>query len=286
MADRRGVEAFAKVNLGLVVSARDRSGYHPLVSLVQSVSWTDHLELGDSEEGDSFTAVGMETTEDNLAWKAALAVREVAGSSSPLDASLAKSIPIAAGLGGGSADAAAMLALAAEHFGVPHGPLQELALQLGADVPFCLGGGLAVMEGRGERLSWQADVDGYALAVVVPPTELATSDVYARWDSLGEPVGRSFPGGALPPRLRSYEPLRNDLTPAADDLSPLVSEWRGELQAQWDRPVAMTGSGPALFGYFLDEDEAADAVRAIPDGARAAKAVTPVPQGWRWTPVH
>lgn len=286
MAERRGAEAFAKVNLGLVVSARDGDGYHPLVSLVQSVSWTDHLELGGSDDGDSFSAEGMKTTEDNLAWKAAVAVREVAGSSSRLDVSLGKNIPIAAGLGGGSADAAAVLGLAAEHFGVAHGALHELALELGADVPFCLGGGLAVMEGRGERLSRQAVVDGYALAVVVPPVELATSDVYARWDSLGEPAGRPFPSGALPPRLRSYEPLRNDLTPAAADLAPLVSEWRGELEARWNRPVAMTGSGPGLFGFFLDEDEAADAVRAIPYGARGAKAVLPVPQGWRWTPVH
>ena len=287
MAERRAAEAFAKVNLSLVVASADRDGYHPLVSLAQSVSWADYLELGGSEDEDEFASVHMEgKAEDNLAWRAAVAVREAVGSHRGLSVSLTKNIPVAAGLGGGSADAAAALGLAAGYFGVALGGVAELAVGLGADVPFCLQGGLAIMEGRGERLTPQPALAGYALAIAVPPVELLTAEVYGRWDALDEPIGPTFPTEALPPGLRAYEPLRNDLASPAEDLQPLLGEWRAELAARWDRPVAMSGSGPALFAYFLDEDEAKDALHSVPAGARGAQAVVPVPQGWRPVPVH
>lgn len=280
MAEWQAADAFAKVNLGLVISSLASDGYHPLLSLAQSVSWADRLELGPAED-DEFTVDGMDPSEDNLAWRALQAVRSEAGSHRPVALRLRKKIEVAAGLGGGSADAAATLGLAGRSFGVPHDRLPDLALQLGADVPYCLVGGLALLEGRGERISARPAVNGYALGIVVPDFQLSTPAVYRQWDEMGEPHGRPIPSSALPPGLREYDPLRNDLEPAAEALAPQVGEWRAELAARWGRPVAMTGSGPALFGFFVDEDEAGSAVLDRPAGARAGRAVVPVPRGWR-----
>jgi 4-diphosphocytidyl-2-C-methyl-D-erythritol kinase len=107
------------------------------------------------------------------------------------------------------------------------------------------------------------------VAVVVPPFELSTGDVYRRWDQLEGPVGREVEGRRLPPGLRSYGPLRNDLTPAAIALRPELDDWKEDLASTWERPVMMSGSGPALFGFFTDLDEARSASAAV----KAARAV-------------
>jgi len=283
MAEHLAAEAFAKVNLGLVVGARGSDGYHPLVSLAQSVSWADHLTLNHGDE-DAFTAGGMDADDSNLAWQAVVAARAIASSAGRVVLNLEKSIPAAAGLGGGSADAAAALSLAAELLGVAPDDLAVAALELGADVPFCLSGGLAVLEGRGEKVSARPAAGSFALAIVVPPFELSTPAVYERWDEMGEPTGIAVSASHIPPGLRPFQPLRNDLQPAAEALAPELAEWRHELATRWQRPVAMTGSGPALFAYFVDEDEAVSAVEDRPDRARAARAVVPVSQGWRRVP--
>ena len=278
MPDALAAHARAKVNLGLIVKSRTADGFHPIVSLAQSISWCDRLDLR-AAETDDFTAEGMEPSDSNLAWRAVEAARRRAGVSRPVSLHLAKQIPVAAGLGGGSADAAAGLALAASLFGLK-GDLTDTAAELGSDVPFCLSGGLALLEGRGERITSQPARGGYALALVVPPLELSTPAVYGKWDALDEPVGPTIADHDLPPTLRDLSPLRNDLQPGADALAPLVAEWRDELSRRWGRGVVMTGSGPTLFGFFLDEDEAVAALADRPDGARAVRAALPVSQGW------
>ena len=276
------VEAFAKVNLGLIVGSRGGDGYHPLTSLVQSISWSDRLRIGPADS-DEFTVDGMVASEENLAWRAVLAVRAEAAAPRPVAVHLVKQVAVAAGLGGGSADAAAVVGVASQLFGIP-GRAAAIAETLGSDVPFCLRGGLAVIEGRGERLDPRSMATGFALGLIVPPVELSTQAVYEQWDQQVAPEGAAHPVSALPPTLRSYEPLRYDLEPAAMSLAPEVAEWRSDLAARWGRPVAMSGSGPALFAYFLDEEEAVAAVVDRPEGARAAQAAVPVAQGWRKVP--
>lgn len=282
MPEPLAAEAFAKVNLGLIVRSRGGDGYHPLLSLAQSISWSDRLEVRSAED-DEFTASGMDADESNLAWRALRTVRGLTSARFPLALHLDKHIPIAAGLGGGSADAAASLALTARMVGYS-GDLLGPAAELGSDIPFCLSGGFMVLEGRGDVLRPLNPTGGYALGLVVPPVELATPAVYARWDEMGEPEAGAFPEAALPPALREFVPLRNDLAPAAEALEPLVAEWRAELSGRWGRPVAMTGSGPTLFAYFLDEDEARSAIEDRPADARAAFAAVPVSRGWRRLP--
>lgn len=275
-------EAFAKLNLALAVGRRDESGYHPLRSLMQSVDWADELEL-ESADQDAFTATGaVPDDHSNLAWQAVDAIRRAVGSTAPIALRLGKEIPGAAGLGGGSADAAAALGLMGRHLGVDAGVLAELALQLGSDVPFCLTGGLAQIAGRGEVVDPVADdISGFALGIVVPPFELSTAAVYAAWDTLDGPEGPSVDGADLPPPLRSMGPFRNDLYGAAVELEADLEEWREEISERWGRPVMLSGSGPALFGYFIDVNEAESAVRAVPTGARATRAALPTLWGWR-----
>jgi 4-diphosphocytidyl-2C-methyl-D-erythritol kinase len=219
--------------------------------------------------------------ESNLAWRAADAVRKMAGSADPMRVELDKSVPDGAGLGGGSADAAAALILASRRYGVPFEDVRRLAVDLGADVPFALVGGTAIVSGIGELIQPHLDATGFAIAIVVPELSLETAAVYRAWDDLDGPDGPTHPEGALPPALRDLAPLGNDLYPAAISVAPEIDDWRAELEEVWGVPVSMTGSGSGLFAYFPTLDEAEDAVTAAPATARAARAVTPIDHGWR-----
>ncbi len=274
------VSAFAKVNLSLRVRRRDSTGYHPLRSLVQSIDWTDHLTLEAADEDDFRVTGDLSAEEDNLAWRAVGAVRTTLGVRRPVSLHLDKRIAVAAGLGGGSADAAAALVAAVRLLGGPADLPERLAPDLGSDVPFCLVGGTAWMEGRGESITSVPLATDYALAVAVPPFELVTAAVYRRWDELGEPVAPALEARHLPPTLRDIDELGNDLLLAARDLRPGLGDWMAELAEVWQRPVLLTGSGPACFAFFADEDEAASASRAVLD-ARAVWAGSPSPIGVR-----
>ncbi len=276
--------AFAKVNLSLRVRAAGPEGLHPVLGLFQSVDWADTLTLEPSEHDELTGPEGAEVVDgwENLAWRAVTLVRDTAASGTSLRLELGKLIPVAAGLAGGSADAAAGLGLAGRRFAVPDAELLGLAAELGSDVPFCFSGGLAMVSGTGEKVDTREPSAPFGMALVVPPIELSTRAVYAAWDRLGGPSGPEMAGRDLPPGLRDEGPLANDLYAAAVAVAPDVDEWRAELALAWGRPVALTGSGPTLFAYFVDEGEAEDGLGNVPLGARAAQAVTPVPYGWQF----
>lgn len=273
--------AYAKVNLGLRVAGPGPDGFHPLRALFQSVTWADEVDL-EPADADAIVVVhgGAPEDESNMAWRALAAVRSIGGAAEPMRVQLRKEIPAGAGLGGGSADAAAVLGLAGRRYGVDREALLGLAAELGADVPFAFIGGSALVTGRGEIVEPLPAITGFALAIVVPPVELETPRVYRAWDTLGEPQGPALTAAALPPALRDYAPLGNDLYPAAASLAPQLDDWRDELSRRWDTPVAMTGSGSGLFAFFPTLDEAAGAIEAIPIGARGAQAVEPATRGW------
>jgi 4-diphosphocytidyl-2-C-methyl-D-erythritol kinase len=278
-------EAYAKLNLGLRVGGRREDGFHPVSGIFQSIGIVDRLGLDDAEsdsiagEGGRPVADGL----DNLAFRALKAVRAVAGSSASLVLTLGKRIPAAAGLGGGSADAAGALALGGRRFGVERATLAAIAPQLGSDVPFCLIGGTARVSGRGDAVAPLDPLSGFALAVVVPPLEITTPEAFRTWDALDGPEGLRMPQSALPPALRSEGDLQNDLYPAALALAPDLDDWRLDLEQRWGRPVMLSGSGPTLYGFFVDEDEAAGAVAAVPAGTRFAEPCDLATVGWRIT---
>jgi 4-diphosphocytidyl-2C-methyl-D-erythritol kinase len=277
--------AFAKVNLGLRVGPVREDGFHPIEGIFQSVDIVDRLTLEDADEDSIGAGAGRQVADglDNLAFRAVAAVRTAARAAQPLAVTLEKTIPAAAGLGGGSADAAAGLALAGRRFGIGFGILNELAPDLGSDVPFCLAGGTARVAGRGEVVQPMEALAGFALAIVVPPVEISTPAAFRKWDELGGPAGLRMPSGALPPALRSEGDLCNDLYPAAAAIVPVLDDWRADLEVSWGRPVMLSGSGPSLFGFFVDADEAAGAVGAIPTGARFAEVCDLSLIGWRLT---
>ncbi|MDP8957648.1 MAG: 4-(cytidine 5'-diphospho)-2-C-methyl-D-erythritol kinase [Actinomycetota bacterium] len=272
-------EARAKVNLSLRVRP-PRGGLHPLLSLVLSVGWWDGLEMETADE-DLLDARGAPVPlgEANLVWKAISLLRR-AGAQRPVQVRLDKHIPQAAGLGSGSADAAAALVLYARLTGFPEHRLRPLAEQVGADVPFCLEGGFMRMEGYGEQLTPLGYLpDDCWLGIVVPPLELQTAAVYRAWDRLEGPSGPAVAGRHLPPSLRAHGPLVNDLYPAAVALAPEVDDWRLELESRWDRPALLSGSGPALFSFFSAEDEAVAAVQVAPPTSRARRPAPPAAHG-------
>ena len=271
-------EAPAKVNLSLELQSPDSDGMHPLRSMVQAIDWCDLLEVEEEDE-DRLEIEGADLPDDgeNLVWKGVAALRLRLGQRGPkLDIKLKKSIPVSAGLGGGSSDAAAsMVALAALHQ-TPAAVVEEVAASVGSDVPFFLVGGTAWIEGKGERISEaRIDLDSWALGLAVPDFELRTEDVYRAWDRLDGPSGPILQGRSLPPALRGQGPLRNDLTPAAIASRSELGDWIEELVQTWERPVAMSGSGPALFAFFADFDEAEGAARSLPKSYRASRAVLP-----------
>jgi 4-diphosphocytidyl-2-C-methyl-D-erythritol kinase len=263
-------EAPGKINLSLRVQSIGSDGFHPLRSLTQTVEWLDTLEvsLGDDHRL-MVEGADLDDGSDNLVWKAVHAL--VGRPDQPrLSMTLRKVLPVAAGLGGGSADAAAALMAAGAVYGVQTARIAEVATSVGADVPFFLRGGTMLMEGRGERLSEMEPLAGFAVAIAVPPMELATPAVFRRWDELGEPDGSGVVERDLPPRLRGGEDMVNDLLPAALDLAPELGDFMAEVCAAWGRSVAMSGSGPSVFGYFSDAEEATAAIDALTVEYRSA----------------
>ena len=264
----------AKVNLTLRVGRPRSDGYHPLESLVQTIDWTDQLHLRDADE-DQLHIEGSDlpTGGDNLVWRAVESLR--LEQRSPIDVSLAKRIPTGAGLGGGSSDAAAVIAALADRYRVGAASQAEAALRTGADVTFFLTGGTARMEGIGERITRLDPLVGFVVVVVVPEYRLSTPQVYRRWDELEYPTGEVVQPRRLPPELREIEVV-NDLTPAATTVEPGLGDLLVDLSERWERPVMMSGSGSAVFACFADLDEASDAVSEATDaGETRACALTP-----------
>lgn len=272
----RTYSAPAKLNISLHVRPPSEDGFHPIESLVQTVEWCDWLTVEPFEDY-RFSMAPPSDFEDNLAdraWRAVASTYEVP----PARLMLSKELPTAAGLGGGSSDAAAALLAATRHAGLARRVALDTAPDLGADVPLFLEGGTLVMSGRGEILEPQNSLRGFCAAVVVPGFELATSDVYGKWDELEGPEGEVTPDRLLPPPLRGGMPVRNDLLPAALAFEPLLGDFMADVRATWEVPVFLTGSGSACFGFFPSLGEAEDAALTIP-GTRASHGVELRPIG-------
>ena len=271
----------AKVNLTLMVGSRSASGLHPVRSLIQTLDWCDRLTLVEGEE-DRLEIEGADLPDggENLVWKAVAALeKEVGVKRPPLRITLQKRLPVGAGLGGGSADAAAVLTALGDMLGVAPARLQNAAALIGSDVPAALSGGTVWAEGFGEEVTRLPDLSGFAVAVVVPHFPLLTADVYKMWDDLSEPRGREFPSRFLPPFLRRSAPIRNDLTPAALRLRPELGDLMEAVAGEWERPVAMSGSGSSLFSFFVDVEEAAGAAEEVEGLASLAVGADLFPDG-------
>jgi 4-diphosphocytidyl-2-C-methyl-D-erythritol kinase len=284
----------AKVNFGLRVVGRRPDGYHELESIFLPLDLADELQLvlhpgseprvGLCLEPDAGTAQAAVPGGDrNLAARAARAFLERAGLEVATTIRLIKRIPVAAGLGGGSSDAGAVLRSLAGAFPDALRPeaLAQLALGLGADVPFFLDPRPALVTGVGERVQLLADWPELALALINPGVPLSTAEVYRAYDALrpaSTPPGADPSlraqlegldvAGAASNRPDALEPLlANDLEPAAVRLCPPVARLRDELRGAGALAVGMSGSGPTVFGVFPGAREARAALAAIAPAA-------------------
>jgi 4-diphosphocytidyl-2-C-methyl-D-erythritol kinase len=264
------IHAPAKLNLCLYLGASREDGLHELCSLFEPLALADLITLptlttpggGQSRMGvDHDEVVCPEVEGENLVARALVALRERGWQHPPLRVEIEKRIPVAAGLGGGSADAAAVLRLAAGEVA----DLEQIAAALGADVPSQLTPALALVRGAGERIERLPEPMPHAVVLLPGGGGLSTAEVFAEADRLG--LGRADEELAeLARRLRSSagagasplaypELLVNDLEPAARSLRPEIGDALDALRDAGAPHVLLTGSGPTAFG--LCEDMAA-----------------------------
>jgi len=285
------VEAFAKVNLALRVLSRRPDGFHEIDTLFQSVSLSDTVSLERRDDGPLVTSSGLPIPLDarNLAWRAAEILREATGCP-PVGIHIDKRIPVAAGLGGGSADAAAVLQgmRALFSLALEDDRLEDLAADIGSDVPFMLRGGSARGKGRGERLEWWPPLGGFALVLVTPAVAVSAQEAYnwvrigltdeAHFTKLNCSAIREGGVGAL------AGALRNDLEPGVVSCCPDVARVRGAFARAGATAILMSGSGPSVFGLVGSREEAehlADRVRHEREPGWAIHVVEPIDSGCR-----
>jgi 4-diphosphocytidyl-2-C-methyl-D-erythritol kinase len=257
-----------KVNLSLLVGAPRADGLHPLVSVVQSVSLADELTMEPGGERDEVVCPGIEG--ENLAARALALFREATGwDGPPQRLHIDKRVPVAAGMGGGSGDAAAALRLAAHAAGgAPAELLHDLAVRLGADVPGQLAPGRVIMSGAGEHVDRLPDPEPFGLVIVPSPHTLSTPEVYRAFDRLATPRTPAELDRARAAALAGEPPPPvNDLQAAARALCPAIDDVLF--------PGAMvSGSGPTVFATFETPELAREVATTIP-GAIAAEPVGP-----------
>lgn len=298
----------AKVNLTLAIIGRRPDGFHALHSIMAPLALADRLSLAPAAgavdtlyiAGDDLDRAALGPVGDNLVLRAIAAARSAIGGARPtpaLAARLDKRIPVAAGLAGGSSDAAAALdgALEAWDAGgdavLSNDERQRLAGRLGSDVPFFLAGGLAIVEGRGERVTGlpgaiQGEPPGILL--VVPRIRVSTQSVFEAYAASGAPINgasrqtsehlagelqRGLTARTLHDRAGILA-AANDLFPATIALEPGLLPFRRALARLTGRPIGLSGSGPALWVLYpsLEAAQAAELVvrSAIEAGALVA----------------
>ena len=265
------VVAPAKINLDLRVLERRSDGFHEIRSLLQTIDLTDEIRATVAPPDVLDLRVepaGIVTSSgDNLMMRAAEGLRRRTGVQLGARLVLLKKIPVGAGLGGGSSDAAATLVLLDELWGLHLEPsvLWEVAAEIGSDVPFFLTGGLALATGRGEIIRPLPDLVDCGIVVCTPPLELATADVYARFAraprlTSGGPTANvdAFAAGVAGAEtiVLPWQELGNDLEPVVVGNWPEVGRAVTALTAMAPLHAAVTGSGAAAFAVFPDLDAA------------------------------
>lgn len=260
--------AHAKVNVALHVRARRDDGYHALESLFVFADHGDRLTGVATDDGaidlviDGPFGAALDGGPGNLVMKAARALQAYLGQQRGAAIRLTKILPVASGIGGGSADAAATLRLLARLWDVriDAAELAALALDLGSDVPACVASVTQMVAGRGERLARHAvdGLEGMAMLLVNPGVGVSTARVFAGWDRQDRGALDAATIDALVTRGR------NDLEAPAMAIAPVIGDVLTALRAQDGVMLArMSGSGATCFALFADDVAMADAAMAV-----------------------
>ena len=283
----------AKINLALHVRARRADGYHEIETLFAFLRDGDSVSIEEADR-DGFALTGpfgpaLADESGNLVLAACDAFAAVHGPLPPLAITLDKHLPVASGIGGGSADAAATLRALARLKGIDPAGLAGVALALGSDVPACLLGKSAIGGGRGERLEVIDELSGIPVLLVNPGVAVSTGSVFRGWDGVDRgPLVHRHPGlvpGATVPHTPDPEGLlhggcrdepgmtgwlgvamegRNDLEAPAREVAPVIGAVVDLLHAQTGAALArMSGSGATCFALFDSETSRTTAAQAI-----------------------
>ena len=262
------LSAPAKINLTLDVLGRRADGYHELCSIMQTVSLCDTVRVEAVRAAETAIAVKTDkgylpADERNTAYKAAAAFLKAAGMTADIRIAIQKRIPVGAGLGGGSADAAAVLRALdlLLHAGLTAEAMNQLAASVGADVPFALHGGCAVAEGIGDRLTHLPVMTELPMVLCKPRPSASTKAIFEKLDAAGVTAHPDTEGAVR--AIRSNDRLGNVLEPVTSAIRPVVSEIRRSLLQAGALGVCMTGTGTAVFGIFADDAAAQAAVRLL-----------------------
>jgi 4-diphosphocytidyl-2-C-methyl-D-erythritol kinase len=264
-------DAPAKINLALHVTGQRSDGYHLLDMLVTFTRHGDRLEFR-SAGSDEFVISGRfagaldNSCDDNLVLKARDLLRDVitheGGSAPAVRIHLQKNLPIASGIGGGSADAAATLRglMRLWNASLPNATIEAIAIRLGADVPMCLASRPLVARGIGEQITPVDDMPAFAMVLVNPLKGISTPEVFRGLTNKDNPPLDMTPRSTW---LEALGSMRNDLEPVARDLLPEITEISAMLKMQGASFVRMSGSGATCYGIFDTLAAAKDAAAAL-----------------------
>ena len=279
-------QAYAKLNLTLDVLGKRPDGYHDLRSVMQGISLCDEVQIfiGVGKEWKIVcTEPGIPTDEKNLAWRAARAFCNTVGfKPGGLEIRIEKRIPAGAGLGGGSADAAAVLRGLNRHCGNPLSVYQlaEVGATVGSDVPFCVLLGTAMAEGRGERLRVLPGIPACSIVVCKPDFSISTPELYRKLD---ESVITHRPNNKAMEEalnLADLHLISNEVLNVFDEvvaaLHPELDEIKAVCKSFGSLCQQMTGSGSAVFAIMPDEQAASAACKTLSEKFPQTFLVKPV----------
>lgn len=278
MANVIHVKALAKINLGLDVTGTREDGYHLVRMIMQTVDLFDWVTIKKSDGSDIALETNLNflpTDEHNIAYQAAKLLKQDFSQIGGVEIRIHKCIPVAAGMAGGSTDAAAVLHGINKlyHLGIPMQRLMEYGLKLGADVPFCLFRGTALAEGIGERLTRLAPMPDCSILIAKPPMSVSTRLVYQSLDALREP-----PHPPVDAQIRDLEAqdlralvmhMGNVLEHVTVPMHPQIEQIKEMMRAQGALAAMMSGSGPTVFGIFTEESKAYEVKEQIRDSGLA-----------------
>jgi len=282
-------KARAKINLGLDICGRLENGYHEIRTVMQTIDLYDELEFRQRKDPDIILSVDSKDylgdLENNLIFRAAKHMKERFGIREGVEIQLKKNIPVAAGLAGGSTDAAITMHAVNELFrlGLDRERLMDEAVSLGADIPFCILGGTALAEGIGEKLTALPAPPKAAIVVVKPPIMVSTQWVYKQFDFTRikkhpdiEGMVEALKQGDL---KRITDCIENVMETVTEQKHPVITDIKSMMMEKGAMNAAMSGSGPSVFGIFAEEAAAKSAAGYIDQklqakGVRAAVIVT------------
>ena len=263
--------AYAKINLALDVVRRLPNGYHEVRMIMQTVDICDVLTFKKAEEGISLKVDNIELPTDgnNLICKAAKLLLETAGVRGGVDITLEKHIPIAAGMAGGSTDAAAALLAVNELYelGFSVEELKEIGVKIGADVPYCIEGGTALAEGIGEVLTPLVAPPHCYLVVAKPDINVSTKFVYENLRANELKVHPDVDGMMADLHAGDLAGIAGKLGNVLETVTvpayPIIQDIKNTLKEQGALNALMSGSGPTVFGLFTNEEQALVAAEQV-----------------------